>query len=149
MLSLKREVLSKNREAQVVSNFPFIHLPFVKPIKPMKSKPISVYAMPGIPRSLDFFMSCVGAETAEDVINEVAEKLGTTAEDVKGDSRKANVVLARHAAVYVMRIKFNWKTEYIGMMINRHHSSVLHSCKVFKDIWDTDRVMRKKLIDAL
>ncbi len=106
--------------------------------------------MPGIPRNLNTFVSSIPAHTPEEVFEQVAETWKIDAEIIKGRSRKGDAAIARHAVAYIIRHKFELlSTTDIGKIMDRNHSSVLHSCKVFKNLWDTDKNVRQKIIGTI
>ena len=111
--------------------------------------PISIYALPGIPRNLNMFVQGIPAHTPEEVFERVAETWQISPEMIKSRSRKDDVSTARHAAAYIIRHKFNMNSTQTAQIMNRSHATVLHSCKTFENLWDTDKTVRQKIIGTL
>ena len=64
------------------------------------------------------------------VILEVsAQQFGVTVEDMKGPSREARIVNARHVAMSLMRVFFECSFADIGKVFNRGHATVMNACK--------------------
>ena len=78
-----------------------------------------------------------------DILVRVSEASGVTIEDIAGRLRKENIVIARQMFCYVARIHLKktgvpkWQLHKIGSVINRDHSSVLHSCAVVENMMET------------
>ena len=123
-------------------------LAFFKKQKQMKN-PISIYALPGIPCNLNMFVQGIPAHTPEEVFERVAETWQISPEMIKSRSRKDDVSTARHAAAYIIRHKFNMNSTQTAQIMNRSHATVLHSCKTFENLWDTDKNVRRKIIGTL
>lgn len=56
---------------------------------------------------------------------------GVSEEDIKSKSRKRDAVLGRNAFIYILRYVFGYTVEDIGEIVNRDHSTVCVSCKVY------------------
>jgi len=68
--------------------------------------------------------------TTNDIIEETAKCFMLTPEDVKGQSRQANIVLARHIAMYLIRKITNLSLTDIGNEFGgRHYTTVISSVK--------------------
>ena len=66
--------------------------------------------------------------TTDDIIEETAKCFMLSPEDVKGQSRQANIVLARHIAMYLVRKITNLSLNDIGKEFDgRHHTTVMTS----------------------
>ena len=64
------------------------------------------------------------------VILEVsAQQFGVTVKDIKGPSREARIVNARHVAMSLMRVFFECSFADIGKVFNRGHATVMSACK--------------------
>jgi len=69
--------------------------------------------------------------TTNDIIEETAKCFMLTPEDVKGQSRQANIVLARHIAMYLIRKITNLSLTDIGVEFEgRHYTTVMSSVKL-------------------
>ena len=85
--------------------------------------------------------------TTDDIIEETAKCFMLTPEDVKGQSRQANIVLARHIAMYLVRKITNLSLNDIGAVFdNKHHTTVMSSIKFvekkMKDDKDFNDIIR-------
>ena len=58
-----------------------------------------------------------------------------TFEDLKGTSRKREVVITRQCVMYVLA-QFCFTRETIGALFNRHHSTVTHSIQMVETYWN-------------
>lgn len=67
--------------------------------------------------------------TPETILSICSDVLNIPEAEIKGKSRKAEVVIARHIYCYIATNKTNYTLQYIGFLINRDHSSVIHASK--------------------
>lgn len=67
--------------------------------------------------------------TPETILSICSDVLNIPEAEIKGKSRKSKVVIARHIYCYIARNKTNYTLKYIGFLINRDHSSVIHASK--------------------
>lgn len=65
--------------------------------------------------------------TPEEIIDRIAAAHHFTADDLRGPSRRAPIVRARHTAMYALREHTDLSYPKIGRLFNRHHTSVLHA----------------------
>ena len=63
----------------------------------------------------------------ERIFTVVSEEYGVSVEDIKSKKRTANIVAARHVAIYIMREITNLSLMAIGKIIDRDHATVLSS----------------------
>ena len=63
------------------------------------------------------------------ILEAAALQFGVTVGDLKGKSKEARVVNARHVAMSVMRVFFECSFADIGRVFNRGHATVMHACK--------------------
>ncbi len=61
-------------------------------------------------------------------VDAVADLSGIPAEEIMGRRRVADVVFARHAAMYLMR-KANRSYPQIGLWFNRDHTTIMHAVR--------------------
>lgn len=111
----------------------------------------SAYALPGIPKeSIDYVLNVINADTPEAVLSLAAANWGVTTQAIKSKSRKGdNIILAKHTAAFVIRNKFKMSAQRTGQFVNKDYSTVLHSCKVFKNEWETNKLFRKQVVGLL
>ncbi len=114
------------------------------------NKKVNVYAIPGVPQSLNSIVAYINAEMPEQIVNRVAEKWGIPADEITGLSRKGDTPIARHVVMYLIRNKLGYNATETGEIMGwKHYSTVLHSCKVVKELWETDKKFRKKMIELI
>ncbi|MCI6375524.1 MAG: chromosomal replication initiator protein DnaA [Clostridiales bacterium] len=73
--------------------------------------------------------------TPDVIIDCVAEYYGLSSAQVRGDSRKKEIALARHMAVYLTREMTGLSLPRIGDAFGRDHSTIINSCdKISKQV---------------
>lgn len=76
------------------------------------------------------------------IIALVAEAFSLSSEDISGNARTANVVLARQTAMYLCRELMAISTSSLGRYFNgKNHATVLYACKKIKKIMNSDKDM--------
>ena len=73
----------------------------------------------------------------EDILHDVSEASGVSIEEIAGQSRKGNIIVARQMFCYVARQKNKFKFRQIGKIIGKDHSTVINSVKTVKDMLQT------------
>ncbi len=85
-------------------------------------------------------------------LERVAGATGISVDQIRGSSRRTEVVLARHVAMYLLREEAHCTLAYIGRILGgRDHSTVLHGCRRVETIKDSDPLFRtvfERLRDA-
>ena len=71
--------------------------------------------------------------TVERIFKIVAENYGVAVEDIKGQKRNANIAMARHMCIYLVRQNTNLSLEDIGAKFDRDHSTVISSIRRIED----------------
>ncbi len=113
-------------------------------------KKTNAYVIPGVPQSLGNIVSYIDAETFEQIIEKVAEKWDVSVDEIMGLSRKGDTPIARHVVMYLMRYKLKYSATKTGeIMGGKDHTTVLHSCKTVRALWETDKRFRKKMIELI
>ena len=66
------------------------------------------------------------------LLNRIERAIGVTFDEICSTTRKANVVTARHTFCWYLRTKHGsiFTLDYIGKLINRDHTSVIHAVRV-------------------
>jgi chromosomal replication initiator protein len=77
------------------------------------------------------------------IIKKVAEHTGTTPENIKGQRRTKNIVLARHLSIYLLRDILMLNIKLIGEFMGRDHSSILYSINKIKELLPNNKEMNK------
>ena len=86
--------------------------------------------------------------TTSDIIEETAKCFMLTPEDVKGQSRQANIVIARHIAMYLVRKITNLTLNDIGEAFDgRHHTTVMASVNFVEKKMKEDKDFTNKIKD--
>ncbi|MBO4330566.1 MAG: chromosomal replication initiator protein DnaA [Oscillospiraceae bacterium] len=67
--------------------------------------------------------------TPDYIVEKIASYYGLTPEELSGKSKVKNTAQARQIAMYLMRKLTNMTLEEIGAVLNKDHSTVLHSIK--------------------
>lgn len=65
--------------------------------------------------------------TPEEIVNLVANAHDIPAETLRCQSRRADIVRARHAAMYAVRQHTDLSYPAIGRLFNRDHTTVMHA----------------------
>lgn len=87
--------------------------------------------------------------TMDEIIEIVAESFGTPSEYIVGKSRKREIVVARHAAMYLAKEFTHRSLKSIGLhFAGRDHSTVIHAVKAVQDRIETEPTFRQKLEHA-
>jgi|SRR5215217_1191263 len=80
------------------------------------------------------------------ILEAVSEYLGVEVEDVQGQSRNAELVIARHISMYLIKKHSMMSLKSIGSLFgDRDHATVIHACKTVKNRAETDKRYRKRL----
>ena len=71
----------------------------------------------------------------EKIVRKVSEISGVSEQDIVGKSRKMEIAEARQISIYLCREILGTPLVSIGMHFGgRDHSTVLHACKVIKNV---------------
>lgn len=71
------------------------------------------------------------------VIDTICKYYGYKPEEIKAKSRKQEFVYVRNIIFYFLVILGN-KYDYTGRLLNRDHSTVIHSVNIIKEVLDSD-----------
>lgn len=82
------------------------------------------------------------------IMSAAAVSFGTTVEELKSKSRSTHVSLARQAAYLIGRER-GYSTPYIGLQINKDHTTVLHGVRRARTLITEDKGFRARLEFAL
>ncbi len=75
----------------------------------------------------------------DDIVDAVSKELGVVSRDIRGKSRRGDIVLARQTAIYLARTLLGTPLKKIGAYFGgRDHSTVLHSVERAKSLMETD-----------
>ncbi|MCL2662317.1 MAG: chromosomal replication initiator protein DnaA [Oscillospiraceae bacterium] len=86
--------------------------------------------------------------TVDDIIEETAKCFDLTLEDLKGKNRSANMVLARHIAMYLIRKLTNLSLQDTGkQFIGQHHTTVRSAVRKVEKNMKEDKDLENKIRD--
>ncbi|HON18579.1 MAG TPA: chromosomal replication initiator protein DnaA [Salinivirgaceae bacterium] len=86
--------------------------------------------------------------TIESIQNAVCSYFKIPVDEIKGRSRKREIVLVRQISMYFAKELTKDSLASIGKNIGgRDHATVLHACKSVKDMMEIDRNFRQSLLD--
>ncbi len=81
-------------------------------------------------------------QITDDVCLYISIKLGV--DDIRKDTRLAEVVDARKIAYYILRKKYDLSYGSIGKLFNKNHATVMHNFKSIEGLLKYDAVFEKK-----
>lgn len=85
--------------------------------------------------------------TPDVIIDSVAEYYGLSADVLRGDSRKKEIAMARHVAVYLTREMTGLSLPRIGDAFGRDHSTIINSCDKVTKMLETSQEMKASIAD--
>ena len=85
--------------------------------------------------------------TPELIIDCVADYYSLSTDMLRGDSRKKEIALARHVAVYLTREMTGLSLPRIGDAFGRDHSTIINSCDKVTKMLDTSSDMKSSIAD--
>lgn len=77
--------------------------------------------------------------TAEGYLNKVCNEFNLTTKQLRGRSRKREIVDARSILMHLLYMRLNMTSTEAGKYLNRDHSTVLYNCKKVNNLMDVDR----------
>lgn len=78
-------------------------------------------------------------EKWEDVVRAICQVYSITPDDIYAKNRNQHIVYARHTFNYICRTRLRMQLEWIGRIINRDHTTVIHSVRQTQDLIEYDR----------
>lgn len=87
--------------------------------------------------------------TKHEILEAICMKFEIEVRQIKGKRRDQNIVEARHILCYILNSD-NYLRMYlreIGELLNRHHSTIIHSIEYVKRTLEVDEAYRRKLAD--
>jgi len=128
---------------QAIALYELRHItPTVKSIAPMLKKLHTHTKIVGMPDSV----SPNGVRSVEDIVRVVADYYKLLPEDLMGDSRRADIVLARQIAMYIAKKYFKMTYQYIGTYFqNRIHTTVMHAVEKIETEMETDKQLKRDI----
>ena len=84
--------------------------------------------------------------TIETIISKVCEHYNLDESVIHSKTRKREVVQVRQIAMYLAKKHTEISASKIGMLIgNRDHATVLHACKIVKDLVEVNKPFKSEL----
>jgi chromosomal replication initiator protein len=83
--------------------------------------------------------------TGEAILDYTVEVFGLSKEDLKSRTRKQPIVRARHAFCFALRKLTDTPLTAIGAMVDRDHTTVMHSIKTAEILAETDPVFGRRI----
>lgn len=88
-------------------------------------------------------------DIAEKIMSVVSARYGTTKDELRGKSKKREIVEARHVCAYLIRELTGYSLNQIGALLNRDHTTIMNSCEVTKTQIMNDPLFEKELKDII
>ena len=85
--------------------------------------------------------------TPEYIVEKTAAFYSLTSEDILGKGKTKNIAAARQMATYLMRKLTTLTLEEIGTVLNRDHSTILHSIRKIEESVNTDAALSDTVRD--
>ena len=85
--------------------------------------------------------------TPDLIIDCVADYYGLSAALLRGNSRKKEIAIARHVAVYLTREMTNMSLPRIGDAFSRDHSTIINSCDKVTQLLESSTQMKSAIAD--
>lgn len=63
-------------------------------------------------------------DEAREIVRGVSRQTGIPVEDIMGYSRRPEIVMARHGAIWLIRDRLGWSLMRLGRFFNRDHSTI-------------------------
>lgn len=85
-----------------------------------------------------------------EILEKVSRVTGISIARIKSDTRKRKVVIARQFVMYQMRKELGEVVPFkeIAMVFNKHHATVIHSCKSIKNGIETNDPFVMPILEA-
>ena len=84
--------------------------------------------------------------TIEEIVEKVCEHYKLDVSVLSSKSRKREVVQVRQIAMFLVKKHTELSTSKIGHFIgNRDHATVLHACKIVKDLVEVDKDIKAEI----
>ncbi|MDO4742698.1 MAG: chromosomal replication initiator protein DnaA [bacterium] len=87
--------------------------------------------------------------TVERVVNEVSRTFGVSVEDIFSKRKSSNIVVARQAAIYILRETTQLSYMAIGKSFGKDHTTILYTIKKMEDNILKNNLTQKKLIEDI
>ncbi len=86
---------------------------------------------------------------AEDIQKKVAERYHVKLADLRGKSRKKEIVMPRQIAMYLCRDLLSISLVSLANEFNRDHTTVMHGHDKIKDLMEEDQDFRQEIEEII
>lgn len=83
------------------------------------------------------------------ILKFICERLNVNVVDIRGSSRKREVVEVRHIYCHICKRITKYSLDVIGREINRDHATVIHGNKTIQNLSTYDPQIKKKVHEIL
>lgn len=87
--------------------------------------------------------------TINNIIEEVAKNFGVSKEDILGERKNTEVVMARQAAIYIIRETTPLTLDDIGKVFSKKHSTVLYSIEAIETKMEDNTDLKNNIFDIM
>ncbi len=88
-------------------------------------------------------------DIAEKIMSVVSARYGASKDELRGKSKKKEIVEARHVCAYLIRDLTGFSLNQIGALLNRDHTTIMNSCEVTKKQIMNDPLFEKEIKDII
>ena len=88
-------------------------------------------------------------DIVEKILAVVSTRYGTTKDELKGKSKKREIVEGRHVCAYLIRDLTGYSLNQIGAILNRDHTTIMNSIEVTKTQIMNDPLFEKEIKDII
>ncbi len=93
--------------------------------------------------------SPIKVKDAHRVLTVVCKHFNVSIEDVKGVTRKRELVIPRQICMYILAVHSELSLKRIGLIFNRDHSTALYGRDTVIDLMDTDKRHKRQVTDCI
>ena len=107
---------------------------------------MSPYVMPGLKDIKVKLVAPIKKQPIERILNIVTEEFGVTVSEIQGKKRDRRIIDARQIVCHVMVVMMRLTLKYTGTYAlgGRDHTTVIHSIRMFRNVYETDEEYREK-----
>lgn len=112
---------------------------------------MSPYVMPGLKDITVNLVAPIKKQPIDRILNIVTEEFGVTVSEIQGKTRDRRIIDARQIICHIMVVRMRITLKYTGIhaLGGRDHTTVMHSIKMFKNMYETDDAYREKADRAI
>jgi len=112
---------------------------------------MSPYVMPGIKDVSIKLVAPIKKQPIDRILNIVTEEFDVTVSEIVGKTRDRRIVEARQVICHIMVVRMRLTLKYTGInaLGGRDHTTVIHSIKMFNNMYETDEEYRRRADKAI